>query len=177
MPDLLPPNATPAERAIAEAVGRISDVPVIVRQMASPSEVPAALLPWMAWAFSVDQWDSNWTEAQKRATVAAAASIHKSKGTLGALTAALAPLGISVEVVEWFDMEPPGEPYTFSVALYAGDTGWTAEQLARLLQVVDANKNLRSHLVNVIPQVGARGTLYGAGVAVMGQEITISFGG
>ena len=52
--DLLPANATPLERALAETTARLSDVAVPIRDLWSPENCPTELLPWLAWALSVD---------------------------------------------------------------------------------------------------------------------------
>ncbi|MGS4945207.1 phage tail protein I, partial [Meridianimarinicoccus sp. RP-17] len=68
---LLPPNATPVERGFEAAGARITALPVPVRDTWNPATCPATLLPWLAWALSVDNWDPTWTEGQQRAVIAA----------------------------------------------------------------------------------------------------------
>ena len=77
---LLPPNATPLERALAKACA-MPHKPEKIRRLWSPQTCPFELLPWLAWAWSMDDWDPSWTEAQQRAIVAASANLHKKKGT------------------------------------------------------------------------------------------------
>ena len=113
MSDLLPPNALPPERAMALATARVGDVPVPISTLHDPATCPAALLPWLAWAESVDEWDSGWTEAQKRSVIAAARAVHERKGTAGALSLAMQALDLDLTVTEWFQQDPPGDPYTF----------------------------------------------------------------
>ena len=63
---LLPPSASNFMRC-AEAVGtRITDIPVDLNTLWSPDTCPVHLLPYLAWAFSVDRWDRNWPEETKR---------------------------------------------------------------------------------------------------------------
>ncbi len=114
---LLPPNTTPQERVIAETIARISDVPVPLRTLWNPQKCPANLLPWLAWALSVDEWDANWTEQQKRDTIAASVEVHRKKGTIGAVRKVLEPFGLSNAIQEWWQMEPRGKPYTFRILL------------------------------------------------------------
>ena len=98
---LLPPNATAAEVAIEAAAARVGAVPVPIRDSWNPATCPAALLPWLGWAFSVDDWDPQWSEERQRAVVAAAVEVHRRKGTRGAVLAALAAAGWpSAEVFE-----------------------------------------------------------------------------
>src|SRR5688500_13103717 len=109
MSDLLPINATPAERAMEGATSRLTDVPVPPRSMWDADTCPAALLPWLAWAFSVDEWDSSWSEAQKRASIRGSVEIHQHKGTIGAVRDAVAALGVPAQVQEWFNLSPAGD--------------------------------------------------------------------
>src|SRR5690348_8371423 len=112
---LLPPNATAQERALSETIARVSDVPVPVREMYRADVISEDLLPWLAWAFSVDEWDTNWTADQKRAAVQSSVYVHQHKGTIGALRQALDALGYTIETQEWFQLTPQGDPYTFGL--------------------------------------------------------------
>lgn len=90
---MLPPNATPFELSMEGATARLSDVPVLVRNVWNAQTCPANLLPWLAWALRVTEWDSNWPEATQRAVIAASASLHRIKGTVASITNALAAAG------------------------------------------------------------------------------------
>lgn len=81
------------ERALEATIARISDVPVLVRESWDPDECPVALLPWLAWAFSVDEWDSAWTEEEKRQAVRDAYNLARVKGTVWAVKRQLLLLG------------------------------------------------------------------------------------
>lgn len=177
MSDLLPPNATKQERALSETIGRVSDVPAPLRDVWDPETCPTSLLPWLAWAFSVDQWDSNWTEAQKRATVQRAVAVHRYKGTIGAVREAIAALGIQAQVQEWFNQAPAAAAYTFRLLLDASQTSTSQAQLQKLLEVVGSTKNLRSHLDTVVPGVTSEARIFVGAVAQTGHEITVSYGG
>ena len=83
--DLLPPNATPYERALARGVRRLDNVPTPIRQAFRPYEAPESFLPFLAWERSVDIWDKTWPAATKRAAIARAYPLHKRKGTEYAL--------------------------------------------------------------------------------------------
>ena len=177
MSDLLPPNATTAERAVSNATARIGSVPVPIRDTWDADTCPASLLPWLAWAFSVDQWDANWPEAQKRATIRSAVAVHRYKGTIGSVRESIASLGIGAQVQEWFAQSPEGEPYTFRLILDATQSSATQAQLNKLLEVVTGTKNLRSHLDTVVPGVTSEALLYVGAVAQTGHEITVGYGG
>jgi phage tail P2-like protein len=170
---LLPPNASSEEVALDLSVARVGDVPTPVRSMWNADTCAADLLPWLAWAFSVDEWNVNWTEAQKRAVVKSSYEVHRRKGTIGAVRRALESLGLTIDVVEWFQEEPPGDPYTFRVAVTADQSGADQAGLEKAIALVMANKNLRSHLASIDLLVNTAGGIFFAGVAMIGNEITV----
>lgn len=94
MTSLLPPNATPAERVLESVAARSVNLPVLVDQLWNPATCPAALLPWLAWGLSVDEWDDSWTEATKRAVIAASVDLHRRKGTVASIRRALQAAGL-----------------------------------------------------------------------------------
>lgn len=172
MSDLFPPNATAQERAISEAIDRT--VPVVVREMWNPDTCPAGLLPWLAWAYSIDAWSVSWTEEQKRGAIKASVEVHKHKGTIGALMVALGGLGYDIEVKEWFETSPPGEPYTFSLDLIVDQVGIPSDSAYnKIVEVAESVKNLRSHL-NAHIRGLTHGTEYIAAACLVGEKITIS---
>lgn len=172
---LLPPNATNAERAIALAAARINDLPLPHRTLHYATESPAQLLPWLAWEFSVDEWFPDWEEDQKRGAIAASISIHRHKGTIGAVRAGLAGIGINVRVQEWFAQIPQGAPGTFHLLINASQFPVTLENLHRVIAVLEQSKNLRSHMT--LAQLSATTTaeLRSAAVSVSGQDLAITY--
>jgi phage tail P2-like protein len=174
MSDLLPYNATAQERATSESVARLGDVPVPIRDVWNPDTCPANLLAWLAWAFSVDQWDNSWTDAQKRAFIKSSVEIHRRKGTIGAVQDALAALAFDARVQEWFNQSPAGDPFTFNILLEADQIGVPQAALPVLLAVVERTKNLRSHLARVDMSVRSVAGPYLAAAAGLGSEVTLT---
>ena len=172
---MLPPNATDQERALDDAAARLSGVPVPLRQLWNPDTCPASLLPWLAWAFSLDEWSDNWAEAQQRAAIKASYGVHRSKGTIGAVKQALAALGFTARVQEWFNQIPAGNPYTYRLLLEVDQVGYSQADLQKLLDVVDASKNLRSHLDTIVPKVASSAQVYVGAVALMGTETGLAY--
>lgn len=146
MSSILPPNSTPVERAAEALASHVRDLPVAIRDLWNSATCPAAFLPWLAWALSVDTWRSDWPEATKRAVIKASPRVHRLKGTLAAVKAAIAPFG-SAAIREWFD-DPTGEmePHTFAVVL-APRTGVGAPVTAveDMVEAITRAKPLRSH--------------------------------
>ena len=128
----MPGNATELERQAAEALAQIERVPVPIRDLMNPDRCPAALLPFLAWAFSVDRWDSRWPEPAKRGAIRSSFYIHSRKGTIGALRRVVEPLGYLIEVVEWFQTEPQGVPGTFAIKVGVSDEGISEETYQNL---------------------------------------------
>lgn len=171
MSNLLPPNATITEVNLDEAFSRIENVPTPARTTIDPDNAPASILPWMAWAQSVDNWEVDWTEPQKRAVIKAAYAVHRQKGTVFALRAALEALGYELIVQEWYQQIPQGDPYTFDVILTIEGTEIDAATFNKLLAVIEANKNLRSHLRKVKLIVNSKAVLYAAAATISGNEL------
>lgn len=96
---LLPNNATGGELALEQATARVGAVPVQIDSLWNPDTCPAHLLPWLAWALSVDDWDPNWPEGVKRAVIRQSVGIHRRKGTKGAVVEALRAAGYGDAVV------------------------------------------------------------------------------
>jgi phage tail P2-like protein len=174
-PSLLPPNATTFERALEQAGAGIADLPTPIRSMWNPDTCPVALLPWLAWGFGVDRWDTDWTESQKREAIKNALFVQKHKGTIGAVKRALGALGYDITVQEWFNQIPAGDPFTFDVLIDSNQTGYDAAALDLIRQLIETYKNLRSHLTGIKQSITTLGGPVLAGVLTMGNEITIPF--
>lgn len=174
MNNLLPPNSTQFERQFSVAFARVSAVETPARSFNLPLEAPAVVLPWLAWGRSVDDWKKSWTETQKRQTINNAHYVHCHKGTIGALERALKNLGIQAVVQEWFNMSPVGQPYTFSIQIQVNQVGANEGQIKDLMQVINNNKNLRSHLVNTALVVQSNSNPVIAAATFSGHETDFS---
>lgn len=161
MNDLLPPSATSQERSLALSAGRVSDVASPLRQLWNPDTCPVEILPWLAWALSVDTWNPNWSETTKRAVVRSAIATAKYKGTKKAVKDALQALGAGVVMVEWFEKSPVGDPHTFTINIVAQDTSIEAQ--AAMVSEIDRTKPLRSHY-DIVFGVATEGSINFVGV-------------
>ena len=157
---ILPPNATAQERAQEAAITRMSDIPVEIGKLWDPDTCPVELLPWLAWALSVDEWDSQWSEQTKRSFIKQSVTVHKHKGTVGAVKRALASLGVSIDFLEWFDdvhdiaLAPihSTQPHTFIFIAWANENPYTSNEVFlnpelynAVLRVTNRVKPARSH--------------------------------
>jgi phage tail P2-like protein len=129
-------------------MARLADLQVPLRQLVSPDDCPLPLLPYLAWALSIDSWSSDWPEAVKRARVRRAIEIQRRKGTSESVRAVVESFGGAVAVREWWQTVPRGDPHTFSLLVsLAGEGG--AEASAAFADAVIAEvrrtKPVRSH--------------------------------
>jgi len=170
MSKLLPPNSTVFEHAFEDAFSRISNVPTPARTFNDPLEAPEVVLPWLAWEKSVDDWNVSWSEEQKRAVISASYHVHCHKGTLGGLETALGALGFKVRIQEWFNMQPPGEPYTFKIFIETSSAEVSPEHYKKLFTIIRNNKNLRSHLIDSTLIVTSELQAEIASVTLLGNE-------
>lgn len=149
--NLLPPNSTAFERALdALEADTLADMPVPVGDVWSPARCPAALLPWLGWGLSIDIWDSNWNEAQRRAAIGSAIEDQRRKGTRAALRRALDRIDPLIDVTEWFEDPANLEPYTFRLDLPDRNTSaidYNEATIGTLLRDIAAVKPLRAHVI------------------------------
>ncbi len=104
---LLPPNSTPLERALEETQARIGEIPVPIPTVWRWDECPEELLPWLAWALSVDFWSDEWPTEKKREIIRNSIELHRLKGTLEGIRRYLDFAGISLVRA----ITPPADPY------------------------------------------------------------------
>jgi phage tail P2-like protein len=173
MTSLLPPNAQQLERLAAEALAEIERVPVPIRDLLNPDRCPVQLLPYLAWAFSVDRWDSSWSESTKRQVIKGSYFIHSRKGTIGALRRVVEPLGYLIEIVEWFKTMPEGVPGTFALKVGVLDTGITEEMYQELERLIDDAKPVSRHLTGLAISLETQGNLNIAVSLYDGDEIDV----
>ena len=105
MPELLPPNASTIERELDLSIDEALDIPVRIADVWDPLTCPIDVLPWLAWAWSVDLWDENWAIDARRDTTSSSLMFHKRKGSPGAMRDALRSAGYGeVEIIERLDI-------------------------------------------------------------------------
>ena len=144
IPHLLPPSASHLEVALSRAMARLANVPPFCRQMWDPATCPPSHLPWLAWAVSVDEWDSAWSDAQKRGVIEAR-----------------------------FQWAPEGIPYTFGVTGEIGDSGLPPTMYDDIERVALATKNVRSHLAWIRLRATVRGKFYVGGTTIAAEIVSV----
>jgi len=142
MNSLLPPNTTAVERKLEQVTASIGDLSAPLRDIWNPATCPEHLLPWLAWAFSVDRWEEAWSVEQKRQIIATAVAIHRRKGTPADVREVIELIFGGGEILEAWQFG--GQPYTFKIAT----TGQLASDAdyQRLIRMVDDTKPARAWL-------------------------------
>ncbi|WP_448309536.1 phage tail protein I [Pantoea sp. PGP6] len=168
---LLPAGSSVLEVAAAEACAKIETIPVPLRRLWNPWDCPVELLPYLAWAWSVDRWDTAWPESTKRAVVAASEYVHKHKGTIGSIRRVVEPLGYLIRIIEWWKTgETPG---TFRLDVGVLDTGITEEMYNELERMIADAKPVSRHLIGLSINLDASGTIPVAAACYSGDELTV----
>lgn len=156
---LLPSGSTPLERAATEAMAEAVALKVPLRDLWNPDRCPVSLLPYLAWALSVDRWDQSWSEKTKRSVIKASFFVHKRKGTINAIRRAVEPLGYLIELVEWWQTAPMGTPGTFALKLGVLETGITEEMYLEVERLIDDAKPVSRHLTGLAISLETQGNL------------------
>ncbi|ECG5956090.1 phage tail protein I [Salmonella enterica subsp. enterica serovar Baguida] len=171
---ILPPNAISAERALEAVLSHAGDLPGDIRIIKNPDTCPVSLLPWLAWEYAVTYWNPDWSEAQKRAVIKAAAWQNKHRGTRGAVNRALLTVGFESKLLEWFESSPVDDPYTFKIKIYLiKNMGLNLDLFNTFIaQIFDA-KNCRSLLkeINFEAELDGEFFIAGAPYAKIGVNI------
>lgn len=168
---LLPPNASNLLKDLEVVFGEAIDLPTLNRFVNNPDEAPANILPWLAWAVSVDDWSDAWSEEVRRNVIKASIEVHRRKGTIGALKKALEAFNYTgVKVEEWFDYG--ADPYFFRVFFDVVEPGFDVDILPQVQKVIESTKNARSHLESLRAYLSAEMGLVSIGSLILSKEVT-----
>lgn len=149
---VLPSHSTDFERALEQASLWVVENSAIPR-IWDAQLCPEGLLPWLAWAFSVDVWDTNWPEATKREMIRKSVGVHQIKGTRRSVDAALEAIGFEADIREWFEVdgvEVARAPRTFEItSIFDEDAnlggGYLARSVVHAKRMIDATKPVSAH--------------------------------
>ncbi|POA21521.1 MULTISPECIES: phage tail protein I [unclassified Pseudomonas] len=171
MSSLLPLNSTPLELALEAA--NYEDTLIPLRSLYNADTCPEHLLPYLAWAWSVDRWNNSWLPEAKRSAIRSAYDVHARKGTIGSLRRVIEPLGYLIDVVEWFDTVPEGVPGTFALEVGLNDAGITEELYEELAWLIDDARPVSRHMTNLAISLQTQGVLDIAVCVYEGEEIDV----
>lgn len=166
---MLPPGSSALERRLAQACSGISDLNVPLRDLWNPWKCPAKFLPYLAWAFSVDRWEENWTETAKRQAVSDAFWIHQRKGTVAAVKRVIEGLGYSMTLNEWWEVADPAGTFRLEVDLC--DIGITEPMIYELERIIGDAKPVSRHISQLTLSASTKGVAR-VGVAIFDGEVT-----
>lgn len=167
---LLPPNQSALDAALVAACAPDADAADVAR-LWDAQRCPVALLPWLAWALSVDEWDADWTEVQQRATIAGSIALHRKKGTPWAVRQALNRAGI--ERVALIEHIPGAHWAEFDIDLTVIDRPLAESVVSKISALVDAYKPARAHLRRLVVSVGTVGHLRAACATFGGDTVSV----
>lgn len=168
---LLPINATSLLRDLEQVGNKALDLETANNLACNPDQAPENILPWLAWALSVDDWSDNWPEEIRRNIIKASVEIHRRKGTIGALKRALQAFNCSnIKIEEWFDYG--ANPYCFRVSFDVVEAGFDVNIIAEIQKVIESTKNARSHLEILKASLSAKTGLIYIGSVVISKEVT-----
>ena len=170
---LLPTGSTKLEKRAAEILKSAVENPVIIADLINPDRCPSELLSYLAWAFSVDKWDENWSEEVKRIAIKQSFFIHKHKGTINAVRRVVEPIGYLIELKEWFNTVPMGEAGTFGITIEVSETGLNEQTYKELTRLIDDVKPVSRHLKQLTIAISPTGALNAFVGQQTGEIITV----
>ncbi len=168
---LLPPSASAWMRSAEAATAKLSGITVAIRTLWTPTACPVDLLPYLAWALSVDRWDKDWSAERKIAAIQRSYWLHRRKGTRAAVRRVIEDMGFSATFAEWFDVGD--EPGTFRLEVDVNEVGLTPKTLDELNRLIGDAKPVSRHLAQLTIATSAKGTAW-AGLAITeGDTVTV----
>lgn len=147
--DILPQNLLRDEqiKAAAQALDaelqKITEATKEALLLPRLDELPEAVIDLLAWQWNVDFYEPSMSLETKRQLVRESIAWHRLKGTKAAVEKMVQAVFRGGVVTEWF--EYGGKPYHFRIDILSAPQ-ITAENTARLLNVINASKNIRSWL-------------------------------
>jgi len=136
--------------ALLSRIQQLDTAPTLVNLVDS---VSSEALPSLGEQFHVmghEGWYLASTDEQRRALIKRAIELHRYRGTRYALDEVLAIFGVTAELAEWWQQNPPATPYTFDLLLWVNDNllpgqpTLTAGLYDSLRRMVDVVKPARS---------------------------------
>lgn len=156
-------------RSAEVATARLSAITVALQTLWTPTACPVDLLPYLAWALSVDRWDKSWPAAKKVAAIQQSYWLHRRKGTRAAVRRVIEDMGFSATFAEWFNVGD--EPGTFRLEVDVSEVGLTPKTLDELNRLIGDAKPVSRHLAQMTIATSSHGYAW-AGVAVIDGEMT-----
>ncbi|HBQ3059797.1 TPA: phage tail protein I [Klebsiella pneumoniae] len=168
---LLPPSSATWLRSTEVATARLSAITVALRTLWTPTICPVDLLPYLAWALSVDRWDKAWPAEKKIAAIQQSYWLHRRKGTRAAVRRVIDDMGFSASFAEWFDVGD--EPGTFRLEVDISNVGIAPKTLDELDRMVNGAKPVSRHIAQMTLANRTEGAAFTASAVFDGDEISV----
>lgn len=168
---LLPPSSPAWLRHTEAGTARLSAIAVALRTLWTPADCPVDLLPYLAWALSVDRWDKNWPADRKIAAIQRSYWLHRRKGTRAAVRRVIEDMGFSATFAEWF--EAGDEPGTFRLEVNVNEVGLTSRTLDELNRLINDAKPVSRHLAQMNIAAKVNGDIHTGTALCCGDIISI----
>ncbi|WP_342326413.1 phage tail protein I [Klebsiella michiganensis] len=168
---LLPPSSGDWLRYTEAGTARLSAITVALRTLWTPTACPVDLLPYLAWALSVDRWDKDWPAERKIAAIQRSYWLHRRKGTRAAVRRVIEDMGFSATFAEWFDVGD--KPGTFRLEVDINEVGLTQKTLAELNRLIDDAKPVSRHLSRFSVAVKVRGNIHTGSSLHCGEIVSV----
>lgn len=175
MSNLTPINDLNLKIIDAIADERFSNIDLTCLLVTIIDNVPSDALPHLAEQYHVtgnEGWLQARNDDEKRDLIKRAIEVHRHKGTKYALTRIFDMFGIEGKIQEWF--ETGGDPFTFSVDLNFVSKGLDYDLIAKLEDLINEYKNVRSHLASVSISMSSKvKACKGKLAAITGETVTV----
>jgi phage tail P2-like protein len=132
-------------------------------------ELPEKILDELAWELHIDWYDATADIEIKRALIRNSDKVHMYLGTPFAVEQVVQDYFGDGYVEEWFEYD--GNPYMFRVII--SNPSVTSELANQFVKAVNAVKNKRSHLEEILVSLSGDMNMYLAGVVHTGDFITV----
>lgn len=116
-------------------------------------------------------WTNCTTTSEKRDLIKNSLNLHRFRGTKFSLTRVLEILGLNGKLQEWF--EYGGKPYYFKISVDMNNKPFDETTEESLIDLITANKNVRSKLEVLIINLISSCTQSFASCAVTSEEMTV----
>ncbi len=168
---LLPPSSPSFLHHSEQGAQRLSELPIHINTLWNPDTCPAHLLPWLAWALSVDRWDETWSEEARRQIIRDSWHIHRHKGTISAMRRAVEPFGAILSITEWWENNDP--PGSFRLDIDISERGLTEETRQEMERMITTVRPVSRHLAAMKMTYVARGISRITGATLTGETIVV----
>lgn len=172
--NLLPPNTTQLEKKLTEVSSSAFNLNGDLSSLIRIDDAPSAYLSILAWQFSVDRWQEDWTDDVKRGQIKNSINVHRHKGTNYALRKIIESFGYSLTVHEWWQESPMNAPGTFQITIETNGQALSERTYKTLIELLHDAKPLTRELKGIeINVINVEGETNVAAAMYCGEDITI----